>query len=184
MDPLSLMSGATSLIGMGMEAFGMSSAKSAASAISGTQNAILGQEEQENQARQQAMNLSAQRQQVQNIRNTQRARAMGIAAAVGSGAQFGSGTGGGQGQAAAQGAVNTQGIVQNQQIGNQIFGIDANIDNLKMLMGQEQTSLYNAQGMMAMGGAISGSSQKIGQLGATGFGMLNNMFAPNLGWGD
>lgn len=182
MDPISAISGITSLIGIGTSLFGMSGARSASNQMSATENQILGKEEDENKLRQQAMNLSADRQKIQNIRNTQTAIAMGQATAVGQGAQFGSGTAGGRGQAAAQGAWNNLGVSQNQLLGNQIFGVDFGIDELKKQLGSEQTSLSSSQGLMSLGGAIAGSSQKIGQLGATGFGMLNNMIAPDLGF--
>lgn len=176
MDPLSLMTSAASLIGMGIQGFGMSQARTAANNISSAEQSELQDETQENQLRQEAMNLSAQRQQVQNVRNTQRARAMGVAAAVGSGAQYGSGTKGAQGVAEAQGAFTGLGISQNQQVGNKIFGVDYNIDSLKSQIGQDQTSLQNAQGLMSLGGSIAGSSQQIGRLGSSGFGFFSNLF--------
>ena len=182
MDPISLMSSSSALIGMGIQAFGMMGARKASSDINSEQKAILGDEEAENAVRRQAMTLSAQRMQTQNIRNTQRARAMGIAGAVNQGAQFGSGTAGGQGQAAAQGAVNTQGIVENFDIGNKIFGIDNQLDSTKLAMSRSMTSLSNAQGLMGLGGAITQSSGKMANVaGSIGSG-LNNLFAPNLGF--
>lgn len=182
MDPISAISGITSLIGIGTSLFGISGARSASNQMSATENSILDQEESENRLRQQAMNLSADRQKTQNIRNTQIAAALGKANAVGQGAQFGSGVAGGQGQAAAQGAWNNLGVGQNQLLGNKIFGVDFGIDELKKQLGSEQTALSSSQGIMSLGGAIANSSQRIGQLGATGFGMLNNAIAPDLGF--
>lgn len=170
MDPISAITGITALAGMGMSAAGMFGGRSAASAISNDQNQILQGEEQENNLRQTAMNLSAKRQLIQQSRNTQRARAQGLATAVNQGGQFGSGYAGGQGQAAAQGAWNQLGITQNQQIGNQIFGVDDSIDQLKMSMGTSMTQMSNAQGLMGLGGAITGASGTLGKLGGNMFG--------------
>lgn len=186
MDPISAMASMSSLFGMGMQIMGMNKAKSASNQLASEQIGMLGQEMNENAVRQEAMHNNAQRTLVQNIRNTQRARAMGIAGSTTQGAQFGSGTGGGQGQAAAQGASNNMGVTSNLDVGDKIFGIDRSIDFSKMAMASTQTQLNNAQGMMSMGASISQSSGKLANIagsvgGAIGSG-LNNMFAPNLGF--
>lgn len=103
-------------------------------------------DEQINAQRQQQMVLYSQRQEMQNYRNVQRTRAMGMAAAVNSGAQFGSGIAGGQSAASAEGAQNTRNLSQNLQIGQNIFGLTSQIDQSRIAQSQDLSNSYSAQG--------------------------------------
>src|SRR5258706_2000925 len=114
MDPLTLGIGA---IGLGLQIFGGAKQASDTSALAQKSYAInsqiTGLEGQVNDQRRQAMELSARRQQLEIFRNTQRARAQGLAAATNQGAQFGSGLAGGQAQATDEGLFNIAGVNQN-----------------------------------------------------------------------
>jgi hypothetical protein len=110
----------------------------------------FGVDEQMNNARQQQMTLSSQRQQMQNLRNLQRAKASGLAGAVSSGAQFGSGLAGAQAGETAQAGVNTLNTAQNQMIGNQMFGLMNRQDQLKIQMAGLQSTAATQQGTMSM----------------------------------
>lgn len=161
MDPISLAVGA---IGLGVSAFGMFGASSASKKASDIQNSILAEQTAENQVRQQYVNMQAQRSQIQNVRNTQRAQAQGLTASVSQGAQFGSGAAGGQAQASAAGAWNAEGISQSLISANRIFGIDYQIDQLKGQLGAEDATMQSYKGMQSLGGSLLGSAQSIGRL--------------------
>lgn len=167
MDPISLAIGA---IGMGVSAFGMFGASSAAKQASNIQNAILANETAENQVRQQAVNMQAQRSQIQNVRNTQRAQAQGLSVGVSQGAQFGSGVAGGQAQAATAGAWNAEGIDQSILSANKVFGYDYAIDSLKGQLGSTESTLAQDRGIQGMGMSIFGAAGAAGRLFAPGSG--------------
>lgn len=79
--------------------------------------------------RQTAMELDARRKQMENLRQTQRARSLALASATGSGAQFSSGLQGGYGQISGQSNTNASGIRQNLELGRDIFNINAGISD-------------------------------------------------------
>src|SRR5882762_9653538 len=154
MDPLTLGIGA---VGLGLKLFGTMSASDDSAKIADLERKKFGVEQQVNDQRQIAMNLSARRQQLEVYRNTQRARAQGLNAAVQQGAQFGSGLAGGQAATSSQGLFNQMGITQNQAIGNNIFGLDNQISGFNMqestLKGKQATD----QGWASLGGSILSS---------------------------
>lgn len=115
-----------------------------------------------NQQREQQMILTSQRQNIENLRNVQKAQAMGKASAVQSGAQFGSGLAGAQGSEAAQGAMNTRNISQNLQIGETIFGLNNQIGMQEINYAQDMSKANNWLGM----GSISSG------LGSLGMGLM------------
>lgn len=110
------------------------------------------------------MVLSSRRQQLEIIRNTQRARAMGLQAGVSQGAQFGSGVAGGQAEAQNMGFYNLQGVDNNVEIGNNIFDINRKISTNKIGIAQIQGDIAQDQGISAIGGAISKSADPLGRL--------------------
>ena len=174
MDPISV---GLQAVGMGMKLYGAFSGASSSSQFASQYNAAeqqkFGLEKQVNQQRQQAMELSARRQQLETYRNTQRARAMGLNAAVNQGAQFGSGLAGGQAATTSQGNFNMMGINQNLEIGRNIFGLDNQITDINA---KESILKANYQGQQAqdqawsqLGGSIMGSAGGISNIaGATG----------------
>lgn len=125
----------------------------------GVSQQIAGYEEQITRQRQQQMMLFSQRQQMENFRNVQKARAQGMSAAVNAGAQFGSGIAGAQSEAAAQGGQNQRNLGQDLQIGQNIFGLTDQIDSSKMQLSSLQGSMASAQGMGAIFGGMSGLGQ-------------------------
>lgn len=133
---------------------------------------VAHQEQGINDQKQQQMSLQANRMQLENFRNVQRARAQGLNAATQQGAQFGSGLAGGQGQAEDQGFFNSLGINQNLQIGQNINGLNSNIsqDKIKIagLGGQAATD----QGISSLGGALISSAGALGKM-SKGVGSMN-----------
>lgn len=161
MDPLTLGIGA---IGLGLKLFGGMGASSAQSQANAYQQQAFQGEIQVNQQRQQAMEISARRNQLENIRNTQRARSQGLNAAVTDGAQFGSGLPGAQGAATDRGTFNALGITQNLQIGRSIFGLDNQITQAKANASNSMSTASTDQGWASMGGSILSSTGTIGNL--------------------
>lgn len=137
----------------------------------GISQQISGFDQQINNQRQQQMMLQSQRQQVQNLRNTQRAKAAGLSAAVGSGAQYGSGLAGAQAGETAMGAYNERNINQNEQIANNIFGLDSQINQDQIRMAGVESKAATASGFgslfggaSSMGSGIMGAAKFLGPL--------------------
>lgn len=152
------------IAGLGIAAFSQMQQSKAQSQVYQSDIATAGLEEQINDQRRQQMNLTSQRQSIQNLRNVQQKQAMGEAAANAGGALFGSGYKGGQAQEAAQGAWNAEGISQNLQIGNAIFNLDNQIDQQKIAKAQAETSANNWSGIGAIGGDIMKAAPALAQL--------------------
>ena len=153
--------GALGAAGLGLSIAGTLSGMKAASAESAISINQVGHEEQIEQLKEQQMILQSNRQGVENLRNVQKAQAMGKAAAANQGALLGSGYAGGQAQAAAKGAWNAENLSQNLQIGKGIFAQDFAIDQEKIAMSQQQSKLATSQGEMAIGGDILSAGLKI-----------------------
>jgi hypothetical protein len=126
--------------------------------------AITGLQQQQNQVRQQQMDLTAQRSQMETLRNNQRARSMALNSATSQGAQFGSGLSGGYGQISGQTGTNLLNTSQNEALGTQMFGLDAQISQQKIAQSKAGTQVALGQGISALGGGISGSASSIGNL--------------------
>lgn len=142
--------------GAGMGALGLvgnliegSKASDYASQEAGLSMQNAGYEEQISSLRQRQMNLFGQRQQMENFRNVQKARAQGMAAAVSSGSQYGSGVAGAQSSESATGGRNQMQLGQDLSIGNQIFDWTGKIDQNKIQMARLQSQQASAQGMQS-----------------------------------
>lgn len=166
MDPFTLIIGAASLFGTGMQLFGAKKQADTQSQAAQQSAQIAGQvSEQEiaaNAQRKTAMELNARRQELEVFRNSQRARSMALTSATSQGAQFGSGLQGGYGQISGQTGVNASGIEQNLAIGQNLFGIDDRISQLRSQSAsmqanyQSQSATY--QGISNLGGAVAKSA--------------------------
>jgi len=173
MDPISIGLG---LAGLGLSLFGgakqadISKQQAQLSAqVAGVSGQIAGDELQVQAQKKQQMELEANRQQLQNFRNVQQARARSLASATTQGAEFGSGLEGGLASASDQGNVNALGINQNLEIGRNIFGIDTDISQKKIQIAglQSQSALLGGkaatdQGITSLGGALLKSGPTIG----------------------
>jgi hypothetical protein len=126
---------------------------------------IIGSEQQENTVRQQAMTMSAQRSQIENLRTSQRARAMAVqAGATQTGSLTGSGVQGGMAETTAEGAWGSTGINQQLAFGNQMYGIDTSISAQKQQLALLKGSDATAQGLTSLGGSIMKAGPLIGSL--------------------
>ncbi len=162
MDPISLAIGA---VGLGMQIFGGMGASSTAKQEAQVSQDIAKQEQQINQVKQTQMNMEAQRMQLENIRNGQRARAMGVNAAVNQGAQFGSGLAGGTAQVQDQTYFNMQGVNNAKAYSTQITGYNDLISQDKSQLASLGGTMATDQGIASLGGSVMKSAPMLGQMG-------------------
>jgi hypothetical protein len=153
-----------SLLGLGISLFGGNEEAEARKKMAAVSQEKFQHEQEINDQREIQMQMSSRRQSLEIIRNTQRARAMGLQAAVSQGASKGSGYAGGQGEEASRGFFNLQGINQNLEIGENIFGINKLITQNNMKLSQLQTEVSEAQGTQSIGAGISKSADPLGRL--------------------
>jgi len=174
MDPVSLGIG---IVGLGLQLFGTKKAVDSSRDIANVNRGIASDEQQINAQKQQAMELSARRMQLENLRNNQRLRAQATNAATNQGAQFGSGLQGGLAQIQDQSLFNQQGVNQNLEIGENIFGINADVSQKKMQLANLQGQQATASALTSLGGAlvkegpiIGGLAKDFGSWASKGFG--------------
>lgn len=186
MDPISL---AIAGVGLGMKLFGGLSGSSDQSKYS-AQIAAISQsnsqlEQEVNYQRNEAMEMTGRRQQMEDYRNIQRARAKGLNSAVNQGAQFGSGTAGGQAQATAQGTWNALGVSNMMQTSNNIFGLDNSITSnnaqITTLKSQMNSALASDQGLASLGSSLMGGANTLSNLGQDAGNALSNIMNPLAG---
>ena len=184
MDPISMMMGATALVGIGMQLFGTEKSVDYSKQISAVQSQIYGVEQQENYQKYVQMLYQSQRQEIQNLRQVQQVRSASLAAGVSQGAQYGSGVKGGQSAASAEGGFNALGISQAVQTGSALYGLTSQETALNQMRTTIQGNLASAQGVQAFGSALTGASGAIGKLGgqATASNPFNTPFFQS-GWG-
>jgi len=175
MDPVSILTGITSLVGLGTSLFGRASAASDAKQAASIQSNIAGFEGKLEDQRHTAMELAANRQSVETLRMNQRARATAINNATNQNAQFGSGLQGGLAQVEDQGLFNLAGINRNLEIGEAMFGINKQITGQKQQLAQVQGKQATDQGLMSLGGSIMKAGPTIGNIGGSIYsGVKNN----------
>lgn len=184
MDPISALTMATQVVGLGMSLFGGASAASDAKQAATIQSNIAGLEGGLEDQRHTAMELSAHRQQLEILRSNQRVRALAQNTAVTQGAQFGSGLQGGEAQIQDQGLFNLAGVNQNLEIGEKMFGINQQITGQKQQLAQVQGQMATDQSLASLGGALVKSGPAVGNI-ASGFGnfKLNVLGSPS-GYGQ
>lgn len=168
-DYQSLGSATGSILGLGLGIYGALGASSAAKHIADEEKQIAALEQQADQQRRTAMEISARRYMMQNVRNSQVARSMALSTATNQGAQFSSGLAGGYGSISGQTGTNILGISQNLQIGEKLFDINSQIDSAKIeeakYKGQEAD--FSAIGSLGKGlGALGGDIGKFMMFGA------------------
>lgn len=173
MDPITI---GIAAVGLGMQIFGGMKASDEAHKQAQISQQNFQLETQVNAQRKQAMELSANRQQLENYRNTRRASSAGLAASVSQGAQMGSGTAGAQGQITAQGAWYDQGIAQNLSIGRNIFGLNDQISANKVQMSQSQSAQATDQGWATFGSGLTKNAGTLSNLASYGQTQFSNNF--------
>lgn len=169
-NPLAIASGA---VGLGLSIFGGSEQSAAAKAKSEAEKSISGFEIKQDEVRRKAMELSANRQQMEVLRNAQRARSLALQNATTQGAQFGSGLQGGYGQIAGAANWNNQGITQNLSFGEQMFNLNTQINQQKMRISDAGAQSATGAGIGALGKTLMGS-----------FGPIKNLSSNFVGTGS
>jgi len=154
MDPIT---GGLAAVGLISSIFGGIEKYDAAKQTAAAQSQIAGLETQQDAVRRQAMEVGARRQQMEVLRNQQRARSLALNNATSQGAQFGSGLQGGYGQIEGQSGVNLLGISQNLQAGEQMFGLNAQINTQKMNIAGASSTAAMGAGFSSLGSGILGN---------------------------
>lgn len=142
-----------------MQIFGGLGQASAAKASAMASQQVAQLEMKVNDQRRQAMELSANRQQLEIYRNNQRLRAQATQAAVSQGASRGSGLQGGLAQVNDQSMWNGLGVNQNLEIGRNIFGLNDRISQQKALISGYQSQAATSAGISNLGSAVMGSAK-------------------------
>lgn len=150
-NPLAIASG---VIGLGASIFGGLGQMDAAKQKAAAENQIAQLEMGQDNVRRQAMELSANRQQTEVLRNAQRARSLALNNATSQGAQFGSGLSGGYGQISGGANWNNLGITQNLGFGEKMFDLNSQINQQKMNIGDAASSSATASGYSAIGSTL------------------------------
>lgn len=156
--------GAGGLVGLAGGIYSAIQGSNIAKEEAGVTKAEIGTEEGMESTKLQATYLSAQRQQLQNIRNEQMARSMALSTASGQGAQFSSGLAGAYGGIAGQAGTNALGISQNLQIGQQMFNQNQELSAEKMTMAGLQSEAATNSAMGGVFGSLSKLGGPIGSL--------------------
>jgi hypothetical protein len=145
--------------GLGLELFGGLSAASDARHIADKEMQVAQNQLQEDNVRRQAMELTAQRQMVEDVRGAQARRAGVVSASVGSGAQFSSSRMGAESSVLSAAGKNIQGTSENLQFGEQMFTLDQYQDILKMDIAKLQGKQSSDQGLASIGAGMMGAGK-------------------------
>lgn len=187
---MDLLTGGAQIAGLASSLFGLGEKSS------GTDLQVRGAKEQAAAAAEQArleqqveaqrfsaMQLDARRRQREAIRIQQRTSAMAIASGIAQGAEGGSGLQGGLAGIAGQTGVNLAGISQNLGIGENIFGLNAQISQQKIRSAQAGTLIAEGQGQIAkgqgfqqLGASLVSAGPTFGQVGGSLFPALGKLF--------
>lgn len=167
MDPFTLL--LTLGVGLGVQAFGALKSHDANKDYNVSQIQSIQLQQKVEEQRRQTMELDAHRKQIENLRNVQRAKALGLTAATAQGAQFSSGYAGGQAQVEGQGNWNMLGVNQNLLIGRNVFDLNSQISQQKILMAQASQRDKEGQGISSLGSSIMGTGGQLGKI-FSGFG--------------
>lgn len=150
---------AAGLAGLGLEIFGGMQQADYANQESQISQKEIGVQQQQDQVRRSAMELSAGRQQTEQVRQNQMARSMALSSTTASGAQFGSALGGAYGSISGQTNTNLTGISQNLQFGERMFDLNNSLDQLKIQMAGVEGNKASSQGLGAIGAGLLGAAK-------------------------
>lgn len=173
---------AASAIGLGMSIFGGLDQSRIAKEQAGVSADIAKQEQGINDQKQQAMEVAGRRQQLEIIRNNQRARAMAENNATNQGAQFGSGLQGGLAQVQDQSTFNLAGVNSALDTGRNINNYNTLISKDKIRLAQLGGDASSAAGFTSLGGSIMKAGSTIGALSGGFGGKSGNGVGTNYGY--
>lgn len=157
--------GVGAAIGLGASIFGVSKQYEASKQEAATQQDQIRLEQQVEDQKRQAMELTAKRSSMQDLRQAQVARSMATQNATNQGAQFGAGLQGGLAQVSGQSNTNQLGIMQNLMIGRNMYNLESQISQDKIRMSQEKSEEAEGGAIAGIGGAIGKSIGPLANLG-------------------
>jgi len=166
----SLIMGATAAVGLGLQVAGSKKQVDASQQAAAAQTQMIKDQQAIEAQRNQLMQLEAKRKQMELVRSAQKSRSMSLATASNQGAQFGSGLQGAYGETSGQFNTQELAVGQNLQIGNNIFGLNANVSQDKIALAQAQGQAAIGAGLSSLGGSLVSSAGLIGKIGAGAFG--------------
>lgn len=162
MDPISIGLG---VVGLGTSLFGMFGSVNNAHAEAQVSQDEIGLEQQQNDVRQQAMEASGRRNQLQVLRTSQRARSMAVqAGSTQTGSLSGSGVQGGEAETTNEGYYGLKGINDQLTFGRQLFGLDAKISTDKQQMAALKGNDATDQGITSVGNALMKIGPTVGNI--------------------
>lgn len=142
-------------VGLAAGAIGAYGQYEAQQGISQSSQNIAQLQQQSNTIKFNQAKISARRNQMEVLRNEQRARSLALSNSVNQGAQFGSGLQGGYGQIAGQSNTNLLGISQNLQTGQQLYDVNQSISSQEQQISKYQGQAAMWQGVSSLGGGAS-----------------------------
>jgi hypothetical protein len=125
---------------------------------------IVQVQQQENLERKKAMEYSARRQEMENLRNGQKAIAAATNFAANSGGLFGSSVKGARGSADAQVAFGSQGISQAVQTGRAMYGLSEQQTAFQMQQADIMSNIASDKGQEAIGNALISGGSALGRM--------------------
>jgi hypothetical protein len=107
------------------------------------------------------MELTGRRNQMEVLRNEQRARSLAISSSTNQGATYGSGLQGGFGQIAGSSGNNMLALAQNLSIGRQEATVQGSIIDQQLAASKYQSQAATAAGISSLGGGITSAGGSI-----------------------
>jgi hypothetical protein len=169
--PYGMIAGAA--LGIGLEIFGGKKSYDAAKDYNAAQVQQIQLEQQQESVRFQAAAIKKNRDDLENLRNTQKAAALGLAAGVNQGAQFGSGVAGGQAEVQDEGTFNALGLSQNWQFTSQNYNLTAQLNQAKIAQANAGLKMQQGNAFSSAGKDVLSALPAIGKL-SSGWGSPNS----------
>lgn len=169
------------LVGLGIATAvaGFATQMNASSRMASAQKDEIAQQQAIEAQRKKQMELEAHRQQLQILRQSQRARAVSLATATNQGAAFGSALQGAY--SGESGATNSQLVASNQnlEIGTNIFGYNSQLSNDRIAYAGAQSNYATGQGLTSLGGALISNASTLN----SGFNSAKSSFTNAMSFG-
>lgn len=152
------------IIGGGLMVAGIFGGSDTAKKQAAEQKAIAGDQIKIEAQKRQAMELDANRRELEVFRSVQRARSIAMTNATLQGGQFGSGVLGGMAQATQAGHEDLKNIGQSLTIGRQISDLNNDISTHKMALADLGADASFYSGLTSLGSTILGQTSNISKM--------------------
>lgn len=161
------------IAGLAVAAVGAGVSYYGATQQAAAQGEALALQKQQDALRNKQMNLDAMRRQREIVRQSVAARSVALSNSTAQNAQGGSGLQGGYGQISGRTNVNALGISQNQDIGNQMFGLNAGVYDAYRSAAYAGSIASLGSGLTSLGGMAMKNNVDISRVGAS----ISSMFS-------